>query len=164
MHQWNASAGLNIYFADYDSVISWADLQAISRNTTGSLASNDFTELDIAFESGGFADNIATTYSTDGTNPKDTRNYNIYNKPINNIPVWNSTTYNTTFKTGILWDTSDGGTEYDNANNQSTVWMTQINESASDTYGAYDFLAQIPYTLATREGANDIVAIYLEIG
>ncbi|MEW6749267.1 MAG: right-handed parallel beta-helix repeat-containing protein, partial [Candidatus Micrarchaeota archaeon] len=163
IYQWNVSSAYNIYFADYDSVVSWYGLQAIGRDTSNNPASNDFLELDVAFESAQYSDNITATYSTDGSSPKDTRNYEVYGQLINNIPVWNSTTYNTTFKTGILWDTSDGGTEYNNALNQTTVWMAQINESSADAYATYDYLLQIPYTLSTREAGNDLIAMYLEI-
>ncbi|MFH0737667.1 MAG: right-handed parallel beta-helix repeat-containing protein, partial [Candidatus Micrarchaeota archaeon] len=163
IYSWIAQNGLNIYFTDFDSVISWGQLQAIGRNTTNQSSSSDFTELDAAFSSGSFTDSISSTYSTDGTSPKETKNYTIFGRAINYIPVSNSTSYNTTFKTGILWDKSDGGAEYTNAVNQSTVWMTKINASADDSYGAYDFLTQIPYTLSTQEGANDEVAIYLEL-
>ncbi|HID73063.1 TPA: right-handed parallel beta-helix repeat-containing protein [Candidatus Micrarchaeota archaeon] len=54
---WPAT-GYNIYFTDYDSNINWSGLQAIGRNTTDENSSNDFLELDIAFETQSFFDNI----------------------------------------------------------------------------------------------------------
>jgi hypothetical protein len=160
VYTWNASA-FNIYFTDSDSVINWTALQAIGRTTANATSSNDFTELDTAFNTTGFPDNINKTYSSDGTNPLDTRNYTIYGRDINLIPVANSTHFTTLFRTGILWDTSDGGVEY--GGSQSTAWIVRINASTADTYGTYDFLSQIPYTLATREGAGNTIAIYLEL-
>jgi parallel beta-helix repeat protein len=162
VYNWGGGA-LNVYFADYDSNIDWQQLQAIGRNTTNGTSSNDFLELDTAFNTSGFRDNITFTYSTEGTTPIATDNYTVYGKPVNFVPVANSSPYNATFKTGILWDMSDGGTEYSNAFNQSTVWVVKANASAGDTYGTYDYLGQIPYTLATYQPGTNVVAIYVEI-
>jgi hypothetical protein len=162
VHRWNAT-GFNMYFADSDSAISWLSLQAIGRNTTNGTATNDFTELDAAFGTSAFADNITATFSSDGSAPLATRNYTVYGRNISDVPIANSTRFNTTFRTGILWDTSDGGTQYGNAINQTTVWVVKVNASTSDTYGTYDFLGQIPYTLATREGGSSYISVYLEL-
>ncbi|MFH0884599.1 MAG: NosD domain-containing protein, partial [Candidatus Micrarchaeota archaeon] len=164
VYSWNAS-GFNVYFADYDSVISWYDLQAIGLDTSNSTSSNDFTELDTAFGTTLFSDNINRTYSTDGSNPIETDNFTVYGRPIDLVPVANSTAFNTTFRTGILWDMSDDGgdSEYSNADNESTVWLVKVNASSADVYGTYDYLIQIPYTLATYEGSNDLVSVYLEL-
>jgi len=162
VYSWNASA-FNMYFADADSVIGWQALQAIGRDTSNASSSDDFTELDTAFGTSAFADNITSTFSSDGTAPLSTENYTVYGREIADVPVANSTSFNTTFRTGILWDTGDGGTEYGNAFNQSTVWAVKVNSSTADTYGTYDFLGQIPYSLSTREGANDVISVYVEL-
>jgi len=162
VYSWAAS-GFNVFFVDYDSNIDWLQLQAMGRNTSNQTSSNDFEELDAAFSSAGFFDSINTTYSTDGTLPKATDNYTVFARKIDHIPIDNSTVASTAFRTGILWDMSDGGTEYSNAINQSTVWMVTVNASTSDVYSTYDYLIQIPYTLASYEGANDIVSIYVEL-
>ena len=77
----------------------------------------------------------------------------------------NSTAYNTTFDTGILWDTSYdvGDGEYDAADKEPTVWAVKVNASTADVYGTYDFLGQVPAGLATYEGSNDLVSLYLEL-
>jgi len=162
VYRWNAS-GLNVYFVDYDSAINWNQLQAISRNTTNDISTNDFTELDVAFATTSFADNINSTYSTDGSNPKETQNFTVFGRSINYVPVANSTATNTSFRTGILWDMADGGTQYNNSINQTTVWVVKVNTSAPDVYGTYDYLVQIPYTLGSREGSNNVVSIYAEM-
>lgn len=162
VYSWNAT-GFSVYFTDYDSTIDWLQLQAIGRNTSNQTSSSDFEELDVAFNGTGVTDNINTTYSTDGTLPKVTDNYTVFQRPIDYIPLANSSPYNTTFQTGILWDMSDGGTEFTNTINQSTVWMVQVNTSTPDTYGTYDYLISVPYTLATYEPNNDLVAIYVEL-
>ena len=162
MYKWLNASGYNVYFADYDSVIDWDQLQAIGKNTTDQNSTNDFIELDAAFYSSGFPDNITYTYSPDGTHPKEIRNYTIYGTNVSYVPIANSTT-NSTFRTGIMWDMSDGGTEYGNAINQSTVWVVNVTEATTDVYGIYDYLGSIPYTLATYEGSNNQIAVYVEI-
>ncbi len=161
-YEWNASA-YNVYFSDVDSSIDWVSLQAIGRNTSNGSSTNDFTELDIAFNGTTFIDNIESAYSTDGSSPIETQNYQVFGQPIVSVPVANSSTQNTTFQTGILWDTSDGGTEYSNTLNQSTVWMVSVNTSTADAYGTYDYLIQVPYTLADYEGGNSQVGIWMEL-
>ena len=161
-YTWNAS-GFMVYFTDYDSSIDWASLQAIGRTSTSTQSSNDFTELDTAFNGTTYDDNINATYSTDGSLPIETRSYTVFQNPIANVPVANSTKQNTTFQTGILWDTNDGGTEYSNTLNQSTVWVVEVNASTVDAYGTYDYLVQVPYTLSDYEGSTSLVSVYLEL-
>jgi hypothetical protein len=162
MYLWNATV-VNIFFTDSDANVSWDSLQAIGRTTTNTSSSNDFLELDAAFNLTHLKDNITRMYSTDGTNPKETRDYAIFGREINLIPVANSTDLATVFRTGILWDMSGGGTEYSSDYNQSTAWMVKVNSSTSDVYGTYDFLVQLPYTLGEQTGPNDLVSVYLEL-
>ncbi len=162
MYIWNSSA-VNVFFADSDANITWQGLQAIGRNTTNGTSSDDFLELDNAFNLSSYRDNITSLYSTDGTNPKDTRNYTVFGREIDDIPVAGSAPINSSFVTGILWDMSDGGVEYSNDYNQSTVWMVRVNSSTPDVYGTYDFLAQLPYTLSSQTGPNNLVSVYLEL-
>ncbi|MEW6721893.1 MAG: NosD domain-containing protein, partial [Candidatus Micrarchaeota archaeon] len=162
VYSWNAS-GFNVYFADIDTNVDWYSLQSIGLDTSNASSSSDFEELDIAFNTTGFSDNINATYSTDGSAPIQTDNYTVFLRPINNVPIANSTAFNTSFRTGILWDMSDGGTEYSNSFNQSTVWLVKVNASANDTYGTYDYLIQVPYAIADYEGNTSAVSIYLEL-
>ncbi|MBU0527001.1 right-handed parallel beta-helix repeat-containing protein, partial [Candidatus Micrarchaeota archaeon] len=162
VHTWNAS-GFMVYFADYDSSIDWASLQALGRTSTSTQSANDFTELDTAFNGTTYDDNINATYSTDGSLPIETRSYTVFQNTIANVPVANSTKQNTTFQTGILWDTNDGGTEYSNTLNQSTVWVVEVNASTVDAYGTYDYLISVPYTLSTYETNTDLVSVYIEL-
>jgi parallel beta-helix repeat protein len=157
---WNAT-GFNVYFIDYDSQIDWTSLQAIGRTSSNTSSSDDFTELDSAFSTAAFSDNINRTYSTDGSAPIATQGFTVFGRPVNLVPVSDSTVSGTVFKTGILWDMSDGGTEY--GGSQSTAWIVKVNAATPDAYGTYDYLIQVPYTLSTREGTNDVVAVYLEL-
>ncbi|MFA5930453.1 MAG: right-handed parallel beta-helix repeat-containing protein [Candidatus Micrarchaeia archaeon] len=161
-YSWRAG-GLNVYFADYDSSVGWGTLQAIGRNTTNGTVSGDFLELDSAFASGAFRDNITATYSTDGSTPRALQNYTVFGKAVDNAPIANSSAQNTSFRTGILWDMSGGGTRYNATTKQTTVWVVRVNTTASDAYGAYDYLGQIPYTLATYQTGNNLISLYAEL-
>ncbi|MEM4555144.1 MAG: right-handed parallel beta-helix repeat-containing protein, partial [Candidatus Anstonellaceae archaeon] len=154
---------LNVYIADYDSTISWSSLQAIGRNITNGSVQGDFIELDLALGTSSFPDNITRIYSVDGSIPKETQNLTVYGREIAFVPVANSTIVPTSFKTGILWDTSNGGTRFNSSLKQTIVWVVRANASTQDAYGTYDFLIQIPYTLAMYNGTNNLVAIYAEL-
>jgi uncharacterized protein (TIGR03790 family) len=160
---WNSSVGTNIYFTDYDASINWMQLQAIGRNTTGQNTSNDFLMLDSAFNATSYRDNINKTYSTDGSTPVRTENYTIYGRPVNFVPVANSSPAATAFRTGILWDMADTGTQYSNITRQDTVWVVRANSTITDAYGSYEYLAQIPFTLRSYQAGNDLVSIYAEL-
>jgi len=164
VYLWNATGGLNVYVTDYDATVTWESLQAIGKTTANASSSADFEELDTAFVATAFDDNINATYSTNGSAANQTQNYTVFSKGIDYVPVAPSHPFNTSFKTGILWDTSDGGTEYSNSFNQTTVWIVQMDEAAApEVFGTYDYLIQIPYTLSTYEEGNDLVSIYLEL-
>ena len=161
VYHWNASS-YNILVSDVDSNINWGQLQAIGRTVNNDTSATDFIELDNALNGTDYADSIVNTYSTDGTLPKETRNYRISNRKISLVPVANSTVQTTPLQTGILWDMSDGGTEYSNAFNQSTVWVVNVNATAPSN-GYYDYMAMVPYTLASSEGSTDAVYFYMEM-
>jgi hypothetical protein len=163
VYSWNTSRGLNVYFVNSSATMHWYSLQAIGRNTSNATSSNDFTELDTFFGTTSFGDNINRTYSTDGSTPIATDSFTVFGLTVNNVPIANSTATNTSFRTGIMWDTANGGTQYDNAHNQTTVWVVKVNTSASDVYGNYDYLAQIPYTIGNVTGSNSVVTIYAEL-
>ncbi len=159
---WPDADAYNIYFADHDTVVQWDSLQAIGKNISGGNSSNDFEELDNAFGTSAYVDNINKTFSIDGSAPIETCDLNIYTHPVLSVPIAQSA-WNSTFETGILWDTSDGGAEYSNSINQSTVWIVKANHSIDDTYGIYDFLGNIPAELSDYEGSTDLVDIYVEV-
>ncbi|HIH30706.1 TPA: hypothetical protein HA243_04855, partial [Candidatus Micrarchaeota archaeon] len=163
LYNWTTSNATNVYITDYDSSPSWYQLQAIGKNTSNGSASNDFVELDIALNATSYADNINVSFSTDGSAPKETRNYTIWGKLVENVPIANSSAFNSSFKTGVLWDMSGGGSEYSNVTKQTTVWIAKVNKSATDVYGTYDFLIEIPYTLSYYQAGNNLVSLYAEL-
>lgn len=131
-YQWSGVAGINIFFVDSDTTVHWDSLQALGRNIYNLSSSNDFIELDTNLGSSGYFDNVNRTYSTDGTNPISTETFTIFGRTINNVPISSSAIGNTTFKTGILWDTYSGGTDY---TNHPVVFVVKINGSSNDLYG-----------------------------
>jgi len=162
MYKWEGATALNVYFADTDAFIHWDKLQALGKTTSNTSSTTDFIELDNALGSNAYYDNITITYSTDGSTPRETYNYTVYGTPVNYVPVANSSSSPTIFKTGIMWDSADGGTEYDGT--QTTVWVVKAEPTAqSDKYGVYEYLAQIPYLLASSEGATNTITIYVEL-
>ena len=97
--------------------------------------------------------------------PKSNDTYQLFSRSIANVPIANSSVYNTSFKTGILWDMSAGGSEYSNVTKQPIAWIVKVNGSAvSDAFGDYNYLAQIPYTLANYNTTDGVVSYYLDLG
>ncbi|MCF7865839.1 FG-GAP-like repeat-containing protein [Candidatus Woesearchaeota archaeon] len=153
------SSGSNLFAVDSDSVITWTQLQALGRDTSNNSQTGDFTELDIALGSENYTDNITTTFTNSGT-PIETTSYNIFGKTINNIPMQNSTN-NTNFKTGILWDYSDGGPQY--SGTQDVLFMSQIKDDLIGFNATYDYEIRIPAKLREYTGATNTVDFYIEI-
>ena len=78
-----------------------------------------------------------------------------------NIPVINSSANTSNFKTGILWDLSDGGTEYDGA--QDVVFVSELNPGAIGSRGTYDFEIAVPAYLRNYNATGSTVAFYVEL-
>ncbi len=76
------------------------------------------------------------------------------------MPVINSTN-TTNFKTGILWDKSDGNTEYNGT--QDIIFITEINEQQQGSQGIYDFEIKVPALLRNYNAAGTSVAFYVEL-
>ncbi|MFC2135392.1 hypothetical protein ACFLTH_12330, partial [Bacteroidota bacterium] len=149
----------NVYASDTDSVITWSELQAISRNTTNGSTNNDFEEMDAAFGSTNYTDSMNNTY-TSGGSPIATQTFTVFSSDILNTPIVNST--NTSdFVTGILWDYSDGNVEYNGT--QDLVFITKINENKTGQYGTYDYEIKVPALLRNYKGGTETVTFYTEI-
>lgn len=151
--------GSNVYVVDTDSSIAWDSLQAISRNTSNASTTDDFEEIDTVFGSTAYPDSINTTYSLNGA-PRSTQTFDIFSNLVQNVPIVNST--NTSdFVTGILWDYSDGNSEYNGT--QDLIFVTEINENRTGEYGTYDYEIKIPAPLRSYIGTIDTVTFYTEI-
>ncbi|MEM2949381.1 MAG: right-handed parallel beta-helix repeat-containing protein, partial [Candidatus Bilamarchaeaceae archaeon] len=154
---WNGQKG-KVYAINGDASIQWVNLTALGRNTTGGNSTNDFTELDTLLGYSAESDNINATYSTDGSNPKETKDMTLHKRFVPYVPQANSTTYNSTFTTGIVWDASQGGPEFSTALNQDVAFVTEINSSAT-----YDYEIRVPANLSTYKGTSGVVKFWIEL-
>ena len=151
----------NIYFVDSDATVSWADVKELTRTTSGSLSNDDFTEIDSFLNLTGKFDSTTRLYGTDGSTPVLTQSVDIFGNTLPNIPMANSTN-SSVFTTGILWDSSDGtNDEFDE--NETVIFMTQIQYNTTGKYGMYDYEIRIPSGLKNTEGSTPRVDVYLEL-
>ncbi len=159
---WNVSnaTGSNIFVTDLEADPDFNQLQAISRDVNNNSASNnDFEEIDQALGSTNHYDSINNTYTTNN-NPKATKTYTVFYKDINNVPIINSTN-TSNFQTGILWDKSDGGTQYNGT--QDIIFISQVNKQKQGGRGTYDFEIKVPALLRNYNAAGSTIAFYAEI-
>jgi len=154
---WNGQKG-KIYAINGNASINWINLTALGRNTAGAPSTNDFTELDTVLGYSAEPDNINVLYSTDGSNPKRTTNMTLYQHFVPFVPQANSTTQNSIFDTGIAWDASQGGPQYNTTLNQDVAFVTELNTSAQ-----YDYEIRIPANLSTYKGSSGVVEFWLEL-
>lgn len=161
VYEWNVTntTGSNVIVSDIDSTLTFTALHPLGQNITNVSAADDFSDLDIIFGAQNYSDNINTTWTQAGS-PKATKSYNLFGRLINNVPIVNSTN-STTFTTGILWDTGDGGVEYDGT--QDVAFITQINQSQQGFTGIYDYEAKIPAPLRDYTGSTSRVVFYTEL-
>ena len=154
------STGSNIFVSDFEADIGWNDLQALGRDVNGDPNYQDFETLDVALGSTGYPDSINNTYTTGGE-PIETETFEFFGTVVDNVPVANSTN-NDNFKTGILWDASDGGTSYDGT--QEVIFITKINKNQAGFDDTYDFEIRIPATLRELNTLDtERVVFYTEI-
>jgi len=159
---WDVSnaTGSNIFITDIEAVPDFFSLQAIGLIAAGGPAAvNDFEDIDSSLGSTNYSDSVNNTYTSGGT-PIKTNTYTVYSSNIVSVPVINSTN-SSNFETGILWDTSDGGAEYNGS--QDLVFISEINKGAQGGLGIYDFEIKIPALLRNYNLAGDNIAFYFEI-
>jgi hypothetical protein len=165
---WSTGSSIqgNIHVADYDSYISWNQLQSIGKTKSNTDSSSDFSEMDTLLNSTTYADSIYLVYTNSGT-PKYKSNIYSFNEFIQEVPIINSTN-NSNFLTGILWDTSDdtNGTsgEFDLADKEDIVFVSPINKQSEGAYGIYDYEIRVPAKLRQyRTTDTRAAAFYVEI-
>jgi len=147
---WNGDAGA-IYAISENATIDWVSLIALGRNTTQQNSTNDFTELDTLLGITTEPDNINDTYSYDGSNPKQTENATLFGHFVPYLPIANSTVFNNGFNTGIAWDSSQGGSQFNTVDDQDVVFASEINGSST-----YDYEIRVPETFATYKGGTTV--------
>jgi hypothetical protein len=154
---WDGQGG-KIYVMNGDATIEWINLTALGRNVSGLNSTRDFEELDALLGYTALtSDNVNATFSSDGSNPKEIRTINIFERDVPYIPIANST-WNSTFKTGIAWDASQGGPQFNTSLNQDVVFVSEINGSQP-----YDYTIMVPGTLDTYKGGSGVVDFWVEL-
>ncbi len=158
---WNVSnaTGSNILVADSDSALSFLALQALGRDTSNASHFSDFATLDTKLGSSGLTDSVNRTWTAGGA-PIGTAPMTLFGRQIADVPVIDSTN-TSAFRTGILWDMSDGGASYNGG--QDVAFITQINMSQQGSRGVYDYEIRVPATLRSYTGASPTVAFYVEL-
>jgi hypothetical protein len=154
----------NIYVADYDSVIDWLSLQAIGKTTSGTSSNNDIQEIDTALSMTSFKDSHETLYLNSSSEINETRDYTVFTNQITQVPVATSIN-SSSFKTGILWDTSDDtNSEYDTTEKEDIVYITSVQKSTMGSYEISDYELRVPANLRSYDPSNQQTAVfYMEI-
>jgi len=162
-YAWNATDNGTIYITDIDDAFHFSALQALGRNTTGGKSTNDFADADANLNMTGFNDSIQALFAVNASAPKQTTTFTIINRQVQNVPYINSTN-TSNFITGILWDTTnDINGEYGIGENESLVFVANINRDAIGKYGTYDYEIYIPRNLAKQAPATDKIQFYAEL-
>ncbi|NOZ81005.1 MAG: hypothetical protein GXP63_05000 [DPANN group archaeon] len=152
----------NLYVVDSDSSVSWSSLQALSRDTGDALQMGDFPELDMTLNISYSEDSVNRTYTENGV-IRNTTTYTVFDVPIFNVPSVNSTN-TSSFMTGILWDQSDGNTQYNGS--QDVVFVTKISPTPiQGAYGIYNYEIRVPANLRTyiQPSNSQEVSFYVEL-
>ncbi|MEM2121742.1 MAG: hypothetical protein QXU20_03755, partial [Candidatus Woesearchaeota archaeon] len=155
----------NIIISDVDSSFSFNDLIPLTRNINNQRTNNDFTDLDIVFNTTNTPDSIKNTWGLGTDDPIATATFNISGRIIENVPIINSTN-NSNFITGILWDSADdlsNNYQFDYNDKEDIVFVTKINPKKQGKYGIYDYEIRIPSLLKNYKPGTSLVNFYIEI-
>lgn len=143
MANWNWATPQGNIFISNNSSIDYSNLQALGRKKDGNVSPNNFERADEILNmtpgsrnaTGFFNNNITMLFSSNGTTPRNYTNFTVYGRKIENVAIFNSTNTinfnsveNSTFITGILWDTSkdDGDGDYGD-DGEDIVFISGIN-------------------------------------
>ncbi|MFH0869533.1 MAG: DUF2341 domain-containing protein [archaeon] len=161
LYIWNVSnyTGSNIYVTDLEASPNFLRLQAMGTNTSNTSTTGDFADIDTKLGTTNFTDSINITYTSNGA-PRATKAFTVFSKTISDVPIINSTN-SSTFQTGILWDTNDGGVEYNGT--QDIIFITETNQQQEGLNGVYDFEIKVPALLRNYNAGGSSVAFYAEL-
>ena len=132
----------------------------MGRNTSNENASNDFTDADENLNTTNHSNNINYTFSTGGTNPKETTWFDVHGINITYVPIANSTN-NVNFTTGILWQ-SGGSADEEYDGTHDLVFVSKINNDEPGKYSICDYEMRVPATPDTYKGGTE-VCFYVEL-
>ena len=147
----------NIFVTDSESVIDWSSLVAIGKRSDGGASSGDFSEIDDVLGTLNYNDSVSSVYSSHYL-----RSLVIRNRNISDVPFVD-TTNNSSFGTGILWDSSDSSDlEFDSVEGEDLVFVSTINKSSVGEWGVYDYEIKIPVKLRdqTKVDISDVYFYY----
>lgn len=157
---WTDVYATNLFVVETGSAVVWSSLLAIGRDSSHSQKIDDFAEIDTALSTTNYTDSVNRTF-TFNSNPKLLENFTVYNTQIQNVSIINSTN-TSSFITGILWDTSGGGSEY--SGTQDLVFITKINQQKPGKYGIYDYEIAVPAKLRDYKYPEfNTLTFYVEI-
>ncbi|MEK6967680.1 MAG: CARDB domain-containing protein [Nanoarchaeota archaeon] len=150
----------NLYFVETGSTIVWSSLHPMGFDLSNVSTINDFLQADIAMNTTNFTDSLNLTF-TENDQIRANGTFRIFNRTYDNVPIIN-TTNTSLFVTGIMWDSDDGGLEFDGS--QDLLFITKINRSGAGLYGTYDYEIRVPPGLKDyKYPAFDTLTIYVEL-
>lgn len=144
---WDTNRG-NVFVSSVPS-FDYSNLQALGRKKSGGIAQNNFGIADELLNmtpgsnnaTGFINNNITQLFSLNGngTDPRNVTSFKVYGRTIDYVPIVNSTNTtnyvsveNSTFITGILWDTTkDNGDGDYGDDGEELVFITGINVSTT---------------------------------
>jgi hypothetical protein len=161
MINWNWATPRGNIFISNKSSIDFNNLQALGRKKNGNVSLNNFAQVDEILKmipgsmnsTGFFNNNISMLFSSNGTTPRNYTNFTAYGRNIENVAIFNSTNTtnfnsaeNSTFITGILWDTSkdDGDGDYGD-DGEDIVFISGINVNKTGLgISSHDYEIAVP--------------------
>ena len=144
----------NIYVTDKDATILFSSLKPLN-------GTNDFVEADEALNMSGFDDSVSALFDADGNGGADSNStFVVWGRTMTNVPTVNSIN-NSNFITGVLWDSGDGGLEYNGT--QDLVFITEIEDDLVGAYGTYDYELRSPANLRQWKSGSDLLEVYIEL-
>jgi len=138
---WEGLQG-NVFISNIPS-LNFSNLQALGRKKDGGIAQNNFSKADELLNmtpgnnnaTGFLYNNITQLYSPNGNTPRNSTDFTVFGRTINNVSIANSTNTtnynsveNSTFITGILWDTTkDNGDGDYGDDGEELVFIAKTN-------------------------------------
>ena len=163
-YEWNVTDAGIVYFFDTDSQFNFSNLQALGFNTTNGTSFGDFADLDAILGMTNFNDSVVDLWASDNSTAVDVRNFTIFGRRIDKVPVLSSTVTGT-FVTGILWDTEDDtNEEFDITEREDIIFITNINLSQSGASGSdIDYEIRVPSLIRLYQPSADTTAFITEL-
>ena len=168
------NAGCNLLVTDTDGNVDFSSLQAIGRREGGIPALNDFIDLDTVLNMTHFEDSIVVEWTRFGEVPlpafklipRERIPFTVFGQNILNVPIINSTN-TTTFRTGILCDTSDNtqvfNRQFDLSDKEDLIFISKINQSKQGKFGVYDYEIKVPALLRDYKSGSSTIDLFIDI-